>query len=143
MRVWKSLRGPDPAARTRLADAAGAVDRELAANIELSAMFDQTHQPVVFENGEFARHRATLERATPFAFVLLLDVYRRIPDTEDAMERRGPANSLRPEDRAQIETWEGDVREAQRALRAAADAAARSPLSRFIERFQRGGRTGR
>jgi hypothetical protein len=35
------------------------------------------------------------------------------------MERRGPANSLRPDDRLLIEAWEGDAREAQRALRAA------------------------
>jgi hypothetical protein len=118
MSFLQRLLGPDPAARARLELAAAAVDRELAANIELSSMFDQTHQAVIFENGEFTRHAAALEAADA-AFALVSDVYRRIPPTEDAMERRGPANSLRPDDRLLIEAWEGDAREAQRALRAA------------------------
>jgi hypothetical protein len=45
-------------------------------------------------------------------------LYSRMPETESAMERRGPANSLRDEDRRLIEGWEGDAREAQRILRA-------------------------
>ena len=139
VRFLQSLRGPDPAERARLTGAAAAVDRELAANIELSAMFDQTRQAVVFENGEFARHRDVLVRVAPDAFGLLADVYQRIPDTESAMERRGPANSLKPEDRALIETWEGDVREAQRALRVAVNAPPASLWSRIVDRL-RGGR---
>jgi hypothetical protein len=43
-------------------------------------------------------------------------------ETESAMERRGPANSLRPEDRGLIEAWEGDAREVQHSLRAVLDA---------------------
>ena len=143
MRLLRSLRAPDPADRARLTAAAAAVDRELAANIELSAMFDQTHQPVIFENGEFARHRAVLERLAPAAYALLADVYARIPDTESAMERRGPANSLKPADRALIEGWEGDVREAQRGLRAAANAPSPSLWSRLAARLRGGKRTGR
>lgn len=143
MRFLKSLRGPEPAERARLADAAAAVDRELAANIELSAMFDQTHLAVVFENGEFARQRDVLARVAPDAFALLADVYQRIPDTESAMERRGPANSLRPEDRSLIETWEGDLREAQRALRAAVNVPPASLWSRLVDPLLGGRRTGR
>jgi hypothetical protein len=33
------------------------------------------------------------------------------------MERRGPANTLKDEDREIVERWEGDAREAQRRLR--------------------------
>lgn len=143
MRLLRSLGAPDPADRARLTVAAAAVDRELAANIELSAMFDQTHHPVIFENGEFARHRAALERLVPGAFALLADVYARIPDTESAMERRGPANSLKPADRALIEGWEGDVREAQRGLRAAVNAPPPSLWSRLSARLRGGGQTGR
>ena len=134
--------GPDPAAHARLERAAAAVDRELAANIELSAMFDQTHQAVIFENGEFTRNAAALEAATA-AFALVSDVYRRIPSTEDAMERRGPANSLRPDDRVLIETWEGDAREAQRALRAAVAAPPPSGWSLLLGRLRGGRQTGR
>jgi hypothetical protein len=132
---------PDPAASARLEHAAAAVDRELAANIELSAMFDQTHQAVIFENGEFTRHASALE-AAPAAFPLIADVYRRIPPTEDAMERRGPANSLRPDDKVLIETWEGDAREAQRALRAALAAPPPSGWALLLARL-RGGRQTR
>jgi hypothetical protein len=49
------------------------------------------------------------------------------------MERRGPANSLREADRLIIETWEGDLRAAQRALRAAL--AAPSPLAALATRL--------
>lgn len=111
--------------RERLARAAGALDRELAANLELAAMFDQTHQAALFENGEFARHHELLEREVPAVYADLADVYARIPATESAMERRGPAASVRPEDRTLIEAWEGDARMAQRALR---EAAAQKPL---------------
>lgn len=133
----------DPMRTARLRAAAAAVDRELAANLELAAMFDQTHHAVVFENGELMRHRALLAAEVPDVFPLLADVYERMPATEDAMERRGPANSLRSEDRALIETWEGDLREVQRALRAAAAAEPPSLWARLIARLRGGPDTGR
>ena len=109
---------PDPGRRAKLADAVGAVDRELAANLELLSMFDQTRQPVVLENGEFVRHRATLEQESRAAAGPVAELYSRIPAAESAMERRGPAQTMKTEDRLLIEAWEGDAREAQRALRA-------------------------
>ena len=109
----------DPEQRRRIGVAVNAVDRELAANLELTTMFDQTKQAVTLENGEFARHRATLELGAPPAAAAVAALYERMSETESAMERRGPANSLRPEDRQLIEAWEGDAREVQRSLRAA------------------------
>src|ERR1700704_4813465 len=120
---------PDPESRRRLEDAVADLDRELAANLELTSLFDQTHQAVVLENGEFARHRATIEAGLDVAYRTLADLYSRIPDTESAMERRGPANSLREDDRLLIETWEGDARAAQRGLR---DALAAPKPSLFV-----------
>ena len=112
----------DPRRREALTEAVAAVDRELAANLELMTMFDQTRQAVVLENGEFARHRETIEReAKPIAGAVTT-LYARIPDAEAAMERRGPANSLRDVDRQLIEAWEGDAREAQRTLRRSLEA---------------------
>jgi hypothetical protein len=116
---------PDPAERRKFADAVNAVDRELAANLELTTMFDQTKQAVTLENGEFARHRETLMRNASGAAVAVAALYERMSDAESAMERRGPANSLRPDDRRLIEGWEGDAREAQRSLR---DSASARPL---------------
>jgi hypothetical protein len=108
---------PDPAARRELTEAVNAVDRELAANLELTTMFDQTKQAVTLENGEFARHSAILARHAATAAAAVAKLYDRMSLAEMAMERRGPANSLRPEDRQLIEGWEGDAREAQRSLR--------------------------
>jgi len=118
------LGAPAPEDRPLLVAAAAAIDRELAANIELASLWDQTHQAVVFENAEFARHATVLRRLTSgaFDFELLDEVYTRMPSVESAMERRGPVNSIKPEDKTFVETWEGDVREAQRWLRAAVDA---------------------
>jgi hypothetical protein len=116
---------PDPAKQREFTEAVNAVDRELAANLELTTMFDQTKQAVTLENGEFARHRETLERNASRAAAAVTALYERMSDAESAMERRGPANSLRPEDRLRIEGWEGDAREAQRALR---DSASVRPL---------------
>jgi hypothetical protein len=113
---------PDPAERAKLAEAVGAVDRELAGNLELMSMFDQTKQAVVLENDAYARHRATLERSARMAAAPADALYERIPETESAMARRGPANSIREEDRWLIEGWEGDAREVQRSLRASLDA---------------------
>ena len=112
---------PDPAGRAELDAAVGALDRELAANLELMTMFDQTKQAVVLENGQFAFHRSVLEREAPAVATSVGDLYARIPDAESAMERRGPANSIRDADRRIIETWEGDARAAQRALRSSLD----------------------
>ena len=113
---------PDPSERRQLGVAVNAVDRELAANLELTTMFDQTKQAVTLENGEFARHRAILERNAGPATAAVAALYERMSETESAMERRGPANSLRPEDRRLIEAWEGDAREVQRSLRRALEA---------------------
>ena len=110
---------PDPDERRRVGVAVNAVDRELAANLELTTMFDQTKQAVTLENGEFAHHRATLERNARSVAAAVAALYERMSETESAMERRGPANSLRPEDRRLIEAWEGDAREVQQSLRAA------------------------
>lgn len=133
----------DPARRARLEAAVAAIDRELAANLELCSMFDQTHQAVVFENGEFARHGATLRAEIAAAHASLADVYERMPATESAMERRGPANSIRPEDRTLIEGWEGDVRAAQRAMREAAGAEPASVWLSFLAWSRGGKKTGR
>ena len=112
----------DPTRRAALREAAGAIDREIAANLELMTMFDQTKQAVVLENAAFGRHRPTLERDAAAISTTVADLYARIPDTESAMERRGPANSIKDDDRRLIEAWEGDARATQRSLRAAADA---------------------
>ena len=138
------LRGRrDPARQARLERAAADVDRELAANIELASMFDQTHQAVIFENGQYTRHRDVLEAEVSVAATALASVYARIAATEDAMERRGPANSLKPEDKVLIETWEGDVRDAQRRLRDAVSAPALTLPQRLLARLSGGRRTGR
>jgi len=113
---------PDPAKQREFTEAVNAVDRELAANLELTTMFDQTKQAVTLENGEFARHRETLERNASGAASAVAALYARMSEAESAMERRGPANSLRPEDRRLIEGWEGDARQAQRSLRESASA---------------------
>lgn len=136
--LQRLLGAPIPEERARLESAAAAVDRELAANIELASLWDQTHQAVTFENGEFARHRAAIDGAAPDAYALLAGVYARIPSTEDAMERRGPVNSIAASDKALVETWEGDVREAQRLLRAAVTAPPPSTWSLVAARLRRG-----
>jgi len=135
------LGAPAPEDRPRLVAAAAAVDRELAANIELASLWDQTHQAVVFENAEFGRHATVLRSITSvaFDFELLDEVYARMPSVESAMERRGPVNSIKPEDKTIVETWEGDVREAQRWLRAAVNAPPASAWQLLIRRV-RGGR---
>jgi len=127
---------PDPEQRRRLERAVADVDRELAANLELTSMFDQTKQAVVLENGEFNRHGATIQAGLADAHRPLADLYERIPDTESAMERRGPANSLRDADRLLIETWEGDARAAQRGLREALAAPRISPLAALLKRLR-------
>ncbi|HEY3126811.1 MAG TPA: hypothetical protein VGK07_07105 [Candidatus Limnocylindria bacterium] len=130
------FRKPDPEQRRRLERAVADLDRELAANLELTSMFDQTKQAVVLENGEFTRHRATIEIGLAFAYRQLADLYSRIPDTESAMERRGPANSIRDDDRRLIENWEGDARAVQRGLREALATPRLSPLAALLKRLQ-------
>ncbi len=136
MDVLRSLfRRRDPEVLARLTAAVSAIDRELAANLELTSIFDQTHHAVVLENGEFARHRATIERELPSSYPQLADLYARIPDAESAMERRGPAASLKEEDRAIVEGWEGDARALQRSLRDSLTEKPRSPLARLLGRL--------
>ena len=108
-----------PEAQATLGRAVAAVDRELAADLELMAMFDTTKQAFVLENGQFLAQRDVLEREAPAAYAFVADVFERIPAAESAMERRGPAGSIADADRALIHAWEGDAREAQRRLRAA------------------------
>jgi hypothetical protein len=127
---------PDPQRRLRLERAVADIDRELAANLELTSMFDQTHQAVVLEIAEFARHRATIEADLAAALARLTDLYSRVPAAESAMERRGPANTLRDDDRLLIETWEGDAREAQRGLRDALATPISTPLVRALMRLR-------
>ena len=125
-------------AQAELDRAVAAIDRELAADLELMSMFDQTKQAFVLENGQFLAHRAVIEREMPLVYAEVRDLYDRIPATESAMERRGPAASIREEDRRTIEAWEGDARAAQRALR---DGAVAPPPSRWddlIARLRRG-----
>ena len=110
--------GRSPEAQAALERAVAAIDRELAANLELTGMFDQTKQAFVLENGQWSIHAAVLARGLPAAHAFAADLYARIPATESAMERRGPANSVRDADRELVERWEGDAREAQRRLRA-------------------------
>ncbi|HUQ42514.1 MAG TPA: hypothetical protein VM052_08435 [Candidatus Limnocylindrales bacterium] len=141
--LTRVLGGARPEDRARLAPAAAAVDRELAANIELASLWDQTHQAVTFENGEFARFRSTIEVAAPAAFAQLREVYERIPEAEAAMERRGPVNSIKPADKALVEAWEGDVRQAQRELRSAVNAPAPSVWALLTARLRGGTRSGR
>lgn len=119
----RALRSPLAAPRTAEGQAAleravAAVDRELAADLELMHMFDTTRQAFVLENGQFIAHREVIEREAPEAYAFVADVFERIPATEAAMERRGPAGSIADTDRALIHAWEGDAREAQRTLRA-------------------------
>jgi hypothetical protein len=128
---------PDPRRRVALVEAARAVDRELAANLELMSMFDQTKQAVVLENAAFARHRVTLEADAAAVFPAVVDLYDRIPDTESAMERRGPANTIKDEDRRTIEAWEGDARATREDLRAALSATPRSGWQAAMARLRR------
>ena len=125
-----------PEAQAELDRAVAAVDRELAADLELTAMFDQTKQAFVLENGQHGLHAATLEREIPEAAAFVADLYRRLPDAESAMERRGPAGSLKDADREIVESWEGDAREAQRRLRAAVLSRPATPWDRLIARLR-------
>lgn len=125
-----------PEAQAELDRAVAAVDRELAADLELTGMFDQTRQAFVLENAQHGLHAATLEREIPAAAAFVGDLYRRLPAAEAAMERRGPAGSLRDADRETVESWEGDARLAQRQLRSAAAAEPVAAWSKLIARLR-------
>ena len=122
-------------AQAQLDRAVAAIERELAANLELTSMFDQTKQAFVLENGQWHIHGATIARELPAAHAFAADLYARMPDAESAMERRGPANSVRDQDRELVERWEGDAREAQRRLRADLARPEPSFLRRLIARL--------
>ena len=124
--------GRSPDAQARLDRAVAAIDRELAANLELTSMFDQTKQAFVLENGQWNLHGAVVAKELPAAHAFAADLYARMPDAESAMERRGPANSLKDEDREIVEGWEGDAREAQRRLRADLARPEPAPLRRIM-----------
>ena len=109
--------GRSPEAQEELDRAVAAIDRELAADLELTSMFDQTKQAFVLELAQWSIHSPTIQREEPTLYLFLADVYARIPDAESAMERRGPANTLKDADRDIVQRWEGDAREAQRLLR--------------------------
>ena len=80
-------------------------------------MFDQTKQAFVLEMAQWGIHAPTVARDAPQLHAFLADLYGRIPDAESAMERRGPAKTLKDVDRDIVQRWEGDAREAQRLLR--------------------------
>ena len=109
--------GRTPEAQAEIERAVAALDRELAADLELTGMFDQTKQAFVLEMGQWAIHGRTIQREAPDLHLFLADLYARIPEAESAMERRGPAHTLKDADRDIVQRWEGDAREAQRLLR--------------------------
>jgi|GEM_PF-1700722 len=125
-----------PEAQAELDRAVAAVDRELAADLELTGMFDQTRQAFVLENAQHGLHAATLEREIPAVAAFIGDLYRRLPAAEAAMERKGPAGSLKDVDRETVESWEGDARLAQRQLRSAAAADPVTAWSKLIARLR-------
>src|SRR2546430_5346546 len=83
---------PDPDERRELTEAVNAVDRELAANLELTTMFDQTKQAVTLENGEVARYSVVLAQYAAPAAAPGAPLYDRMSLAEMAMELRGPAH---------------------------------------------------
>lgn len=125
----------DPERQAALETAVAAIDRELAANLELAAIFGQTRQAFVLENGLFQSHGEALEREAPEVHAAAAELYRRIPETEAAMEKRGPANSLPDAERLLVEVWEGDARALQVRLRETVSAGAPSALERLIARL--------
>lgn len=130
-----------PEMQAGLERAIASIDRELAADLELTSMFDQTKQAFVLEMAQWGIHAATIARELPQVHAFLADLYGRVPEAESAMERRGPANTLKDVDRDIVHRWEGDAREAQRLLRgdlspaAAVRGAWRSLFARLIARL--------
>ena len=130
-----------PEAQAELERAVAAIDRELAADLELTSMFDQTKQAFVLEMAQWELHGSTVLREAPELHAFLADVFGRIPEAESAMERRGPANTLKDADRDLVQRWEGDAREGQRRLRGDLSRSAPPPagplsvLRRFVARL--------
>lgn len=118
--------------QVRLERAAAALDRELAGDLELVTMYLQTKQPVVLENAAYLSWRDEIARADEDLGSRLDVLYERMPDAESAMERRGPAGSIRSEDRAAVEQWEGAARVLQRAVRALPRSRPRSAADRLV-----------
>jgi len=106
-----------PEEQARLERAVAAIDREMAANLELVTMFMQTKQSAVLENAAQHAWRPEIAAADPGLAARLDALYAAIPEAESAMERRGPAGSIRPEDRASVQRWEGEARTVGRELR--------------------------
>src|SRR5437867_7556528 len=105
------------AEQQQLERAVAAIDREMAGNLELVTMFMQTKQPAVLENAAQQAWRPEIAAADPGLAARLDALYAAIPEAESAMERRGPAGSIRPEDRASVQRWEGEARTVGRELR--------------------------
>jgi hypothetical protein len=126
-----------PEEQTRLERAVAAIDRELAANLELVTMFMQTRQAAVLENVAHGAWRQEIAAADPEVGARLDALYAAIPEAESAMERRGPAASFRREDRAIVERWDGEARTLQRALRRLPSARPASWADRLLVRSQR------
>ena len=66
------------AVQARLDGAVAAIDRELAANLELTSMFDQTNQPFVLENGQWQLHGGAIEKELPGAHAFVAELYARM-----------------------------------------------------------------
>ena len=127
------FRAKRPAARqAALERAAAAVDREIAADLELVTMYMQTKQPAVLENAAYLAWKNEIAAADADLDARLSVLYERVPDAEAAMERRGPAGSIRPEDRATVQQWEGNARVLQRAVRELPRSRPRSPFDRLV-----------
>lgn len=127
---WPRRRSP--AEQQRLERASRRVERELAGNVELVGMFLQTKQPAVLELSGFREARGEIQAADGELAARLDVLYERIPDTESAMERRGPAGSLKTEDREAVHAWQGDARVLQREVRDLADRRPPSPGVRLV-----------
>lgn len=127
------------AEQERLEWATARIERELAGNIELVGMFLQTKQPAVMEMAGYREARDAIA-AADLDLASRLDVlYDRIPDTESAMERRGPAGSFAPPDREIVTHWDGNARELQRELRDLARHRPSSPGQRLLRAMRVGG----
>ncbi len=122
--------------QARLERASAVIDRELAGNLELVSMFMQTKQAAVLENTAYAAWHAEIVAADREVGARLDVLYERIPDAESAMERRGPAGSLRPEDRDTVGHWEGEARTLQRELRRVPQLLPPSFADRWVARLR-------
>ena len=69
--------GRSTEAQAGLERAVAALDRELAADLELTGMFDQTKQAFVLELGQWGIHASTIEREVPHLHVFLAETRRR------------------------------------------------------------------